>query len=109
MASDLVARAAQYREDGLDPDEVVDMLILDGFPADLCRSHVEMGRMASVGEDSWDFLYEDAYGKTWRGSEIGIRVGAESKEDAIVLAQTRLADAGILFERVVDAERVTED
>jgi len=103
----LAAKASEYREEGLAPDEVVDMLILDGFPSELSRNHVKMGTTAQAESgDRWDFTYEDAYGRIWRGSQLGITVAANSKDEAIAAAVELVASGEIQLERVIDAERI---
>ena len=103
----LAAKASEYSEDGLAPDEIVDMLILDGFPSELSRNHVEMGLTARAEfEDEWDFTYEDAHGRIWRGSQLGVTVAGASKEEAIAAAEALVASGEIRLERVIDAERI---
>ena len=110
--ADLVGKAQQYGIDGLTPDEIVDMLIVDGFPPELCRDYVEMGRTASAEsetEGEWDFLYEDAHGRIWRGSQLGMTVAGASREEAMSAAKALVTSGDIQLERVIDAERIAED
>mgnify|MGYP006282954821 CR=1 FL=1 len=108
----LAAKAMEYQDDGLEPDEIVDMLILDGFPAELSREHVMACAAASQIDtqgDLWDFLYEDANGKIWRGSQMDMTVTGETREEAMSNAADLIASGDIQLERIVDAERITED
>jgi len=107
-------KAAEYRNEGLDPSDIVDMLILDGFPPALSRQYVETSTAASyidMQEECplWDFLYEDASGRIWRGSQLGMTVTGEDREEAIKNAAALVASGDIQLERVIDAERITED
>jgi len=107
----LAAAAAEYTEEGLDPDEVIDMLIIDGFPSKLSRKHVEMGIRAVASEptEGWDFLYEDGRGKIWRGSQLGMTVAGETREEAIDAARELVASSDLKFERIIDAERIEKE
>jgi len=103
----LAARALQYCDEGLTSDEVVDMLILDGFPSELSRNYVEMEKEASADpEMRWDFLYEDANGRIWRGSQLGFTVAGANRDEAIAAARDLVVSDDIRLERIIDAEQI---
>ena len=105
----LAARALQYCDEGLVPDEVVDMLILDGFPSELSRTYVSMGMGKEASADpgtQWDFLYEDANGRIWRGSQLGITVAGATRDEAIAAARILVESRDIRLERIIDAEQI---
>jgi hypothetical protein len=108
----LAQKASEYLADGCSLDEVVELLILDGYPSDLARSQVgaELSvRCASLEaeeeETLWDFTFEDARGHLYTGSQFGLAVTADSKESAMQKAGALLEEEGSdSKETVIDAE-----
>lgn len=109
----LAAAAEGYLRDGCSRDEAVELLILDGFPADLARNQVGtlLTREASAQPEEergtdWDFYFEDSLGRRCRGSQFGLTVTANSKEEAMEKAAQLVASGDDSKEKVVDAEPV---
>jgi hypothetical protein len=103
--------ASTYMGSGMNEDETVELLVEDGFEVELARNFVfAMNGSVDGDEDNvWDFVYETVNGSIKRGSDSGNLITADTKEEAIKMAQELLDDKSSPFEireKVIDAERL---
>jgi len=105
--------AQEYAESGCDKDEIVELLYLDGIGPETARACVDnldgISCKASVNQEEegiWDFSFEDAAGRMWRGSDFGHSVVASNKEEAIRKASSILSLTEDSLETVIDAEKI---
>ena len=86
----MASRANTYLNDGLDPNECVELLILDGLTRDAASNYVEMAQDKNSDSDNkiiqntneYSFSFEDSFGKIWSSQEIHKTILASSHEEA---------------------------
>ena len=107
----LLRDAGVHLDDGCSEDETVDMLVLDGVSPKLARNRVAealRGRKiaalptAKGATQRWNFVFEDASGRIWSGSEFGLHVTAATREEAMQKAEELIAPDSDSLETVVD-------
>lgn len=105
----LLKQAKSFLDSGCTEDEVSDLLTLEGVPPADARSEVAAAKAQpkqAAGGDRWDFLWEDAYGRLWRGSEFGQTVTASTKEEAMKKAEAIVVRSSDSMEVVINVEPV---
>jgi hypothetical protein len=106
----VVRLASGYMDDGCSPEEIVELLYIDGVSSDIareCIASLSAGTSSDKESDcEWDFLFEDANGRIYRGSSIGMTVTAASKEEAMKKAADLVAPNQDSLEAVIDAEPI---
>jgi len=103
--------ASSYVDSGMTADETVELLVEDGFNVEMARNYVaSMMHEPESEEGVWDYIYETINGSIRRGSDRGHILNASTKEEALEMAQERLADNynPIMTEqeRLLDVERI---
>lgn len=79
------ARANSYLQDGLEPEECVELLILDGLSREASIRYVDMAQeQGQLEDDSYEygFTFEDSTGRIWSSNDIKKVVTASSDEEA---------------------------
>jgi len=78
--------ASTFLSDGLDPQECIELLIIDGgISRDAASAYVNMAQAESpVAEDGneYSFQFEDTHGKIWSSHDIGMTIHASSDTEA---------------------------
>ena len=118
QASDMVADqkkfiilASSYITDGLEDDECVELLMIDGLSRESAESYVAMATDynadKSEGLNEYSFRFEDSDGKIWSSYDIGEIVKASSEDDAWIKAETTLSQNHSLdFGKVTSISRI---
>ena len=110
----LLRDAGVHLGDGCSVDDAVDMLIAEGVPSQSARSRVAAaasGRKNSpalASSQKWNFIFEDAAGRIWSGSEFGLHVTASTREEAMQKAEELIAPDSDSLETVVDVRLATK-
>jgi len=104
------ARAISYLKDGLDPEECVELLILDGLNREAAVRYVEMSQEHTKLEDEnsyeYGFTFEDSTGKIWSSNDIKKVVIASTDEEAWDKVEDFLnSDDKYELEKVLTIER----
>lgn len=80
-----IKTATQYIEDGMEKDECVELLMIDGLSKEAASAYVDMAIEESEHGDAdieYSFQFEDSFGRIWSSSDIGKFVKASNDEDA---------------------------
>lgn len=98
--------ASAYLNDGLDPEECVELLIIEGdISREAANAYVNMAQSErSVNNEDgneYSFQFEDIHGKLWSSHDIGITVHASSDDEA-----WEKAEEVIFTNLVVDPDKV---
>ena len=106
-----VAIASSYVEDGLEENECVELMMIDGLSREASESYVSMAmnKEGSEIEDipEYSFEFEDETGNIWSSHDIGKVVKASSDEDAWVKAEEAMEDKeGTGFQRIISVNRI---
>jgi hypothetical protein len=109
------SRAISYIDDGLEPREVIELLILDGAPREAALRYVAMAEDRSSelsdtdGLHEYAFTFEDSYGKIWSSCEIRRTIKASCDEEAMQKAEEFLSDdMEYEIEKIISVERLKE-
>ena len=76
--------ATSYIEDGLEEQECVELLMIDGLPREASESYVStvLGNKEEELFNNYSFQFEDGYGKVWSSYDIGKGVMASNDDEA---------------------------
>lgn len=89
-----IAKAAQYVDDGMEKNECLELLMIDGLNKEAASGYVEMAfdniEAEDMTGDTYSFQFEDVYGKIWSSNDIGKVVVANSDEVAWEKAESFL-------------------
>lgn len=97
-----IALASNYVEDGLDDNECVELLMIDGISREAAESYVLMAQSnkEEMGDlQDYSFQFEDEYGKIWSSYDIGKTVKASDDNDAWIKAEETL-------DEIEDAQKI---
>lgn len=105
----LASTAEAYREDGCLPDEIEELLVLDGFDRDMANGYLHQPQASAKGK-VWGFEVEDAYGNVTSHEDLGLEVYASSEPDAYSQTERLLKEIGydFNFDRVVNVCKIEE-
>jgi hypothetical protein len=108
---ELVAKAESYLNgsDGLMDDEVIELLVADGFDPVMASSCVsELSKQASDFSDgeTWGFEMEDSYGCVLSSHDLGLTVQASSREEAWEKAEKIIVSEGRGLDRLTNVFKV---
>lgn len=79
-----IKMAHQYIEDGMERDECVELLMIDGLSREASLAYIDMAVENVDGNESseYSFQFEDSFGRVWSSSDLGRFVKASSDEEA---------------------------
>jgi len=109
----ILTLAESYLSDGLEQNECVELLMIDGLSRDAAESYVSKAMsqeelVADSGLYDYSFQFEDIEGKRWSSYDIGKLVKASSDEDAWTKAEEMLdADSDLELENVISVTRIS--
>jgi len=103
--------ASTFLSDGLDPQECVELLIIEGnISREAATAYINMAQAQSpVTEngDEYSFQFEDSHGKIWSSHDIGITVYASSDDEAWEKAEeTIFTNLSIDPDKVIGVDRI---
>ena len=111
-----VTLAKSYVQDGLEQDECVELLMIDGLSREAAESYASMILAEAQPEDNdglheYSFQFDDIYGKRWSSHDIGRMIKAASEEEAWERAEELLGsdkgiESGIEPDKVISVNRV---
>jgi hypothetical protein len=106
-----INKARAYVSDGLDYDECVELLTIDGLNKDAAISYLAMVEANTTpvendGRHEYCFQFEDIYGKLYSSYEIGKIVKASNEEEAWIQAES-LMDGDEDFEGIISINRIS--
>lgn len=92
--------ASSYIQDGMDTEEAVELLMIDGLTADAARGYIHIAQNSDADSDcdEYTFQFEDTYGKIWNSFDLGKVVTASSDQEAWKKAES------IIFSEINDCE-----
>ena len=103
--------ASSYMEDGLEEDECIELLMIDGLSREAAESYASIVVSEEVIADNleeYSFQFEDAYGKVWSSFDIGRTVKASDDNDAIEKADAFLCTASnIEHNKILSVNRIS--
>ena len=106
------SRANAYLQDGLEPEECVELLILDGLNREASVRYVEMAQeqhrdyLQDSDATEYGFTFEDSTGRIWSSNDIKKVVTATSDEEAWDKVEDLLnSDDRYELEKVLSIER----
>lgn len=92
----LASKASVYVNDGLEDDECVELLILDGLSREAASSYVSMVKDNEFCNDDglyeYSFTFEDSFGKLVSSHEINKIIKASNDQDAMIKAEEFMSD-----------------
>ena len=102
--------ANHYMEDGLEPEECVELLIVDGLDRDAAAQYVDMAfdcKEASEALDDYTFTFEDSRGRVWSSCDVNIIIKASCEDDAWQQAEDMITSSDNLeIESVISVEKM---
>lgn len=102
---EMIKEAFNYLEDGCDPSEVEELLIIDGFDRDLVHSYFKKTLRSSVVEGNvrWGFDIEDVYGKIVTHEDLGLEIHAFDESEALGKAEEMVKQVRNIphYERII--------
>lgn len=111
----LCVLAATHLQDGLEPDECVELLIIDGKISrnaakayvDLAKSEIETS-IEDENNHEYSFQFEDIHGRIWGSYDVGKVVKASSAEEAWEKAEELIfTDLAVEPEKVISVDRIS--
>ena len=106
-----VALASSYIEDGLEEDECIELLMIDGLSREAAESYtsrVLSEEPVKDGLNEYSFQFEDTYGKMWSSYDIGRTVRASNESEAIEKADELLCSSSdIEVNKILSVSRVS--
>lgn len=109
----LCTLASVYLTDGLDPEECVELLIIEGnITRDAANSYVNVAQAERPFEDEdgreYSFQFEDIHGKVWSSHEIGVTVKASSDDEAWERAEEIIfTNLSVDPDKIVSVDRIS--
>ena len=85
-----VALAKTYQDDGLDENECIELLMIDGLSREAAESCLTMAQNDIEEEtygDKYSFQFEDSYGRVWSSFDINRIITASSYDEAFSKAE----------------------
>lgn len=78
-----VKMARQYIDDGMEREECIELLQIDGLSKEAAGAYIDMA-VENIEKDSseYSFQFEDSFGRVWSSSDIGKFIKAASDEEA---------------------------
>lgn len=110
----LTVKASSYLKDGLDPDECIELMILDGISREAASKYVEMAHDSNAQDEDeglydYSFVFEDSFGKLVSSHEIDKMIKAASDQEAWQKAEEFVSDdTEYEAEKIVSVERIDE-
>lgn len=108
----LCVLASAYLSDGLDPQECVELLIIEGnLTREAANAYVNMAQAEQpetddVGEE-YSFQFEDIHGKIWSSHDVGITVKASSETEAWEKAENFIfTNSSTDLDKVISVDRI---
>jgi hypothetical protein len=100
--------AASYLQDGLDEEECIELLMVDGLSREAAESYASMSQDKDLDVmDEYSFQFEDDTGKILSSHDIGKTIRAASTEDAWAKAEEYLYnESGIEPQKLISVDRV---
>ena len=107
----LTQKASSYLSDGLEADECVELLVIDGLSREAASSYVRMVQDneldGSDGLYDYSFTFEDSFGKLVSSHEINKIIKASCDQDAIQKAEEFMSDDfEYEIEKIISVERL---
>lgn len=109
----LSTMASAYLTDGLDPQECVELLIIEeDISRDAANAYVNMAQaehsVAGIEGGEYSFQFEDIHGKVWSSHDIGITVRASSDDEAWEKAEELIfTNLSVDPDKVVSVDRIS--
>jgi hypothetical protein len=109
----LAAMASAYLSDGLDAQECIELLIIDGdISRDAANAYVNMAQAANAEShedgDEYSFQFEDVHGKVWSSYDVGMTIRAASSEEAWEKAEEIIfTKLSVDPDKVISVDRVS--
>ena len=108
----LVSTAQEYLADGLDDNECIELLVIDGLTRNAASNYLNMVKSQNSSLEQlpeYTFQFEDVYGKRYSSYDIGKTVRAASEEEAIGEAERLLSGEADEFEldKIVSVTRIS--
>jgi hypothetical protein len=88
-----ISLASNYVEDGLDDNECIELLMIDGITREAAEGYVLMAQSNKEevsDSQEYSFQFEDEYGKIWSSYDIGKTINASDDNDAWIKAEEML-------------------
>ena len=96
---ELVVTAQQYLDEGFTHSETTELLMADGFDADMAESCMasvsRSNEVPEQGEPKWGFEIEDSYGRLISSHDMGISLTAASEDEAWEKAEAAIPDGNL--------------
>lgn len=102
--------ASEYLQDGMERDECVELLVIDGLSREAANGYVNMANDNGGDGSEYTFQFEDTGGRIWSSVELGKVVTASSDADAwrkaeeILFSEVNLSDCEP--ERIISVNQV---
>lgn len=80
-----IKMANQYTEDGMDKEECVELLMIDGLSREAASAYIDMAiENSESGEpdSEYSFQFEDSFGRIWSSSDLGKFIKASCDDEA---------------------------
>jgi hypothetical protein len=101
--------ARDYLQDGLDENEAIELLIVDGLNREAAKNCVLRVTSEKIvdGDTEFSFQFEDIYGRVWSSHDVGLTVFANNDDEAWEKAEISLEEKDDLEpERVISVSRI---
>ena len=101
--------AKSYLEDGLDQNEAVELLMIDGLSREAAEGYASMveGDVQDDNLHDYSFQYENNYGTLTSSYDIGKTVRAANDEEAWEKAQEVLENESVEAQKLLFVNRVS--
>jgi len=104
--------ASTYMEDGLEENECVELLMIDGLSREAAESYasIVVSDPEEVADNlnEYSFQFEDAYGKVWSSYDISQTVRASSEDEATEKAdELLLTSSTIEHNKILSVSRIS--
>lgn len=102
--------ASEYKEDGLDDSEIMELLIIDGLNREAASCYINMVEEGNIDSDTigeYSFVFEDVRGRQYSSSDVGRTITASSEDEAWNEAESLIDDDPSLeIENIVSVKKV---
>lgn len=107
----IASRVVNYLEDGMEDNECIELLILDGFTREAAKEYIQLAKNNMDSEEDglyeYSFSFEDNFGKLVNSHEISRIIKASSDEEAWQKAEEFVnEDTEYDAEKILSVERI---
>ena len=105
-----LVKASQYMNDGLNTDECVELLIMDGLNRETANQYMKYAsdnQDMNADEHKYIFAFDDVHGRIWNSHDVNLTIVAGNENDAWAKAEQLINERDDLeIESILSVEKI---